>query len=250
MPRSSSGMPIALTKRRPPLLMRIGGGDLLRDVETIGGEVDVVGDERHARADHRGAARSDAARPARSRAPTPAAPSSRPGLRTRRGGCLRGSCAPGCVDASSYRYTGSAKRDATSAATDFASCTHVGHRHAFDRDEGHDVHGAQPRMLALVRCAGRWRPARPRTARECRPPAPSASPASVKTERLCAASDCTSSTRKPGTACSASARRWMTSGRRPSLTLGTHSMTAMTSSLLHLMHRHCTCAPGAPRAAA
>ena len=32
-----------------------GAGDLLGDVETIGREVDVVGDERHPRADDRGA---------------------------------------------------------------------------------------------------------------------------------------------------------------------------------------------------
>ena len=72
-----------------------GRRDLLGDVQPIGGQVDVVGDERHARADHRRAGAGVRRAPARSRVPMPVAPSWPRALRTRRAGCLRGSCGPG-----------------------------------------------------------------------------------------------------------------------------------------------------------
>ena len=143
-------MPIALTKRKPPLLMRMRAGDLLRDIEPIGGEIDVVGDERHARADDRRAGGRMRLRRAEVRRSIRAAASSRRAPRTRRGGCPRDCGAPAVAAASSYRKTGSWNRVATSAPTSRASATHL-HRHAFDRDERADVDGAEARVLALVR---------------------------------------------------------------------------------------------------
>ena len=66
----------------------------------------------------------------------------------------------------------------------------LGHRHALDRNERHDVDGAEPRMLALVRAADRS-PATALLEERERWPASigAASPASVKTERLCDGSD-------------------------------------------------------------
>jgi hypothetical protein len=61
----------------------------------------------------------------------------------------------------------------------------------------------------------------------------SASPAIVNTERLCAGSDDASSTRTPATDRTAWSSVSTTSGRRPSLTLGTHSMMGIHGFVLH-----------------
>ena len=100
----------------------------------------------------------------------------------------------------------------------------VGHRRALDRHERHDVDGAEPRVLAAMPAkidVGDGRSNSARTARST----PSASPASVKTDRLCDGSEEWSSRRTPGIARTAAAIAAMTSGRRPSLTFGMHSIT-------------------------
>ncbi len=66
------------------------GRDLLRHVEPVGRQVDVVGDERHSRADHGGARRGMRLRTAEVRGPSFGRHFSPPALRTRRGGCPRG----------------------------------------------------------------------------------------------------------------------------------------------------------------
>ena len=128
-----------------------GRGDLLGHVEAIGGEVDVVGDERHARADDGRAGRRMRRAPGRSRAPTLAAASSPPAPRTRRGGCLRDCGAPASrrpprreTRAARSRARNLGARPRARASTQ--SCIvapSIGMN-------GHDVDGAEARMLAVM----------------------------------------------------------------------------------------------------
>src|SRR4051812_7916749 len=66
---------------------------------------------------------------------------------------------------------------------------------------------------------------------------PSASPASVNTDRLCEGSEEWSSSLTPGSARIAAAMPSTISGRRPSLTFGTHSISIKASILALYFHR-------------
>ena len=82
--------PCACTAGSPPLLVSHRRRDRLGDVEAVGRQVHVEGDERRAWRRPTWRPPSDAAATVRSRASHPGGPSWRRALRTRRGGCLRG----------------------------------------------------------------------------------------------------------------------------------------------------------------
>ena len=130
--------------------MTDGAGDLLRHVEPVGREIDVVGDERHARADNdcagggMRARRTEVGRPVRRRH-------------------LRGETLefppPDVLEIPPRRCRGrlfiQEHRNLESRG-DFSGrvsreCHALGHRHALDGDERHHVHGAEARVLAGVR---------------------------------------------------------------------------------------------------
>ena len=127
-----------------------GSRDLLRDIKPVGREIDVVGNEWHARADDRGAGawvgrrRAIVGRPARR-------------------GHLRGQpfelAAPDVFQILPRRIAG---RLFVEIHRHLKPARHLGgrlfgernalvHGHAFDRHEGHHVHSAQARMFAGVR---------------------------------------------------------------------------------------------------
>ncbi len=150
MPRSASANPHRLDEPVAAAALADGGGDLLRDVEPIGREVDVVGDERHARADDDGAGAgmrrrgAEVGRPARrghlGRQPLElAAPDVLEVPAGRIGGCLL---------VQVHRHA-EARRDGGAGLPGQRHA--VGHRRALDRHEGDDVDGAQARVLAAVR---------------------------------------------------------------------------------------------------
>ena len=84
--------------------------------------------------------------------------------------------------------------------------------------------GAETGMFALMRRADRCVASACSNIASTAVLSGAASPTSVKTERLCEASDEWSSSRTPDTARMAAAIASTTSGRRPSLTFGMHSM--------------------------
>ena len=124
-------------------------GNLLRDVEPIGCQVDVVGDERHARADHGRAGawvrrgRTEIGRPPHRRhlGGQPLELAAADILEVLAGRIRGGFLVEIDRDLEARRHLGS----------DFLRERHaVGHGHAFNRHERHHVDGAQPRMLAGV----------------------------------------------------------------------------------------------------
>jgi hypothetical protein len=129
--------------------MAHGGGDLLRDVESVGGQVDVVGDEGHPRADDRGArGRVRRGRPVIRR------PLRRFHLRSQ-------SFEFAAPDVFEILASGVRRRVLVEIDRDPEPARDVGrrflrqrhallHRHAFDRDERHDVDSPEPRVLAGV----------------------------------------------------------------------------------------------------
>ena len=124
MPRSSSVKPIAFTKRKPPLLWRMAAAIVFATSSRSRRQVDVVGDERHARADDRWRRRSGGARRPEVGRPLRRSPSSRPALRTRRAGCPRGSCRAGLRRRLLVQIDGHAEAVARSRAPTFrASAT-------------------------------------------------------------------------------------------------------------------------------
>ena len=229
MPRSSSSDAHRLDEAQAAAAVADGGGDLLRDVEAIGGEVDVVGDERHARADDRGAA----ARVRRRRTEV---------RRPRRLCHLR-------------------RQPFELAAPDVFEVAPRGSRCRLFVEEHRQSEPCGDRLAPSLVPAPRSRPSsRPRSARtarrrprrgaDARPWCARRSIAarlrsnSVSTARFeggCVAgqrdhravvrrrSDDKSSRRTPGVAATASTIARTTSGRRPSLMFGTHSMIAMAT---------------------
>ena len=89
--------------------------------------------------------------------------------------------------------------------------------------------GADARRAA---CGDRCRRRRVRTSASTAARTPAASPANVNTERLCDASDETSSSATPATAADGVGHRRNDLGRRPSLTFGTHSISMRTCSII------------------
>ena len=124
--------------------------NLLRDVQPVGGEIDVVGDERHARADHRGAG---------GRVRRGTAEVRRPSLL----GHFRAQpfelAAPDVLEVAARRIGGRVfvqiDRDGEALrhlGPDFPRQRDaVGHGRALDRDKRHDVDRAQARVLTAVR---------------------------------------------------------------------------------------------------
>ena len=214
---------MALTWRQASAAEADGGRDLFRHIEPVRVEVDVVGDERHARADRPSRRRWGAGPTGRSRAPTRAATSSPRALRTVPAGCLPGSSAPGSSPPprTDTRAPGSASRlprpsrspavtqssivapsigmNGTTSTAPSRGCSPVCVRRSISATAI-----SKSARIACLSGAG--------------------SPASVMTDRLCDASDDRSSSRAPGTRSIACTIRSTTSVRRPSLTLGTHSM--------------------------
>ena len=188
--RASAHARCAFTQGSPPLLVADGGGNRLRDVEPIGGQVDVEGDERIARADRPwrrrvgcGAGRAEVGRPAR------VAIFARQPLELARGGCPRGAAAPGgrrlLVEVDRHAE---ARRDR--APTRPRQRHAVGHR----RRPSSGTNGTT--STAPIRGCSPWcvrrsmrgdRALEQRQHRAAR--APPASPAKVKTDRLCDGSD-------------------------------------------------------------
>ncbi len=176
-----------------------GGGDALGDVEPIGGQVDVVGDERHARADHGRAGtrmrlrRTEVGRPLRGRelGRQPLELAAPDVLEVAAAGRRRG------LLVEEHRHAEAVGDRGAGVARQRHA---VGHRRALDRHERHDVDGAESRMLAVMAPQVDLGQRRARTARCTAASSAGRSPAKVSTERWWVASDWTSSRRMPGTA--------------------------------------------------
>ena len=125
------------------------GGDFLRDVEPVGVEVDVVGDERHARADHGGARRRVRLRRAEIRRPFRRRHLRREPLEL---------AAADVLEVPARRSGRGLLVQIDRHAESFGDRrAHVARqrrallqRDPFDRHEGHDVHRSETRVLALM----------------------------------------------------------------------------------------------------
>ena len=194
-PRAGRSSPSARTPGKPPPRLAHDAPRSRARPRRRAAQVDVERDQRPPGADDHAArrrvepcaARSPArARPRRLAAAAPPA---------RRGGRTPGP-RPGELAVEEDRQPELARCRTASSRARRARPLHVPRP---DRDDRNDVRGADPRVCALVACAGRSVRARTAIAATSASTSSSSSPTSVKTDRLWSASACTSSSR----ACSA-----------------------------------------------
>ena len=229
--RSSVEKSSGLDRRVAAARLTNGARDGPRHAEVGGRQRHVVGDqevERRRRRRRRGRCER-----ARNRAPARVGwPCGRADARTRHAGCQAAAADRGALAASAYRYTGRSSSAAIRRPTRCASSTHL-HRGRAQRHERQDVRGADTRVHArggLLRSISSAARAAARKA---------ASATGRSRRRSSAPCGCARRRRadRAPRARHARAAAWIasiTSSRRPSLKLGTHSTSDVMRALVRL----------------